>query len=147
MTNFSFMMDSATARRDLESIQLQLATLIDPQVFQGTDELEHFLTGINGALAFYSFFDISGNLLIKRRCHRCRARALLMGHDDLGLCWCWLPGLSSPEPSSAFRMRKWAAHSRTNKEAAHGGFFVSKSNLIAAASKDENAQFPNNISQ
>jgi hypothetical protein len=64
MTGFSFMMDSTTGGESWTVLGSNSATSLGVQVASGSDELEHVLSGTDAAFTFYSFFDVTGNVLL-----------------------------------------------------------------------------------
>jgi hypothetical protein len=64
VTDFDFMMGSSTGTEAWRVFGSNSATSLGSQIFAGTDELEHDLTGANGAFAFYNFQATAGNVLV-----------------------------------------------------------------------------------
>jgi PEP-CTERM motif len=63
VTDFDFMMGSTTGEA-WRVFGSNSATSLGSQILTGTDELEHDLTGANGAFAFYNFQATAGNVLV-----------------------------------------------------------------------------------
>jgi hypothetical protein len=64
VTDFDFVMDSSTTPDAWRVFGSNSATSLGSQILTGTDELEHDLTGANGAFAFYNFQATAGNVLV-----------------------------------------------------------------------------------
>jgi hypothetical protein len=64
VTDFDFMMGSSTGTEAWRVFGSNSATSLGSQILTGTDELEHDLTGANGAFAFYNFQATAGNALV-----------------------------------------------------------------------------------
>jgi hypothetical protein len=64
VTDFDFMMGSSTGTEAWRVFGSNSATSLGSQIFAGTDELTHDLTGVNGAFAFYNFQATAGNMLV-----------------------------------------------------------------------------------